>query len=86
MVKFGEKMLVKTAINTVKYDRVIFVDKNLEGKSWGARSYRLPKEVLMRDYSDNVCQQYIVQDNEEFYKYSLIIWVEPTDWHVVNTI
>lgn len=56
MVKFGEKMLVRTAINTVKYDRVIFVDKNLEGKSWGARSYRLPKEVLMRDYSDNVCQ------------------------------
>jgi len=79
----GEKQTVKQAIeNKVRFDRVSFVDKKYEGKTWMSPSYHPTIEELLNDYGDNICQQMIVHDNEGFDKYSLVIWVDSTDPHL----
>lgn len=82
---FGLKMTVREAIDSeVRFDRVKFVNKELEGKTWLAGSFYPTNEELVRDYGDNICQQSIVKDDEGFNKYSLLVWVNPNDKHLID--
>lgn len=78
------KMTVKEAIDKkIRFDRVRFIDKALENKTWFANSYYPTLNELVT-YRNNLCQQSVIKDSEGFNKYSLIIWVNSNDPYLKN--
>lgn len=81
----GEKQTVKNAFKKrVKFDRVTFVNKELTDRVWFGSRCKLSNEELLDKYSNNICQQMVIQDNEGFFKYSLVVYVEPDDPNLEN--
>ncbi len=79
----GKLQTVKQAIDSnIRFDRVSFVNKEYMNKSWMAASHHPTKEELLQNYADNLCQPSVVHDNEGFDKYSLVVYVDPSDPHL----
>lgn len=81
----GKKQTVNSAFSTnIRFDRVTFVNKELMDSDWFGSRCKLSNEELLDKYGNNICQQMIVQDREGFYKYSLVVYVDPDDPNLTN--
>ncbi len=81
----GEKQTVKSAFKKkIRFDRVTFVNKELIDSDWFGSRCKLSNEELLAKYGNNICQQIVIHDNEGFYKYSLVVYVEPDDPNLEN--